>query len=218
METWEFIKELFDPESIIKYGGLVLLLVVVFAETGLLIGFFLPGDSLIFVSGMVCSTQPELLKVNIVLLIFLLIVAAVIGNISGYAFGKRVGPALFKKKDSLIFKKKYLETTRVFYARHGGKALILGRFLPIIRTFAPILAGVIEIGFRRFMFYNVVGAFGWIVSLCLAGFYLGKFAFVQQNVGWIVIFLIIITLIPVAAAWRGQQTANGQGSRPGEQK
>jgi membrane-associated protein len=202
LDTWQFLKELTDPESIIKYGGLTLLLIVVFSETGLMIGFFLPGDSLIFISGLVCSSQPDLLGVNIWVLLILLILAAVIGNITGYLFGKKIGPPLFRKKDSIIFKKKYLAATQAFYNRHGGKTLILGRFLPVIRTFAPILAGVIAIDFKRFMIYNVIGAAAWIGSLGLAGYYLGRIAWVRGHVGWIVLFLIVITLIPVVSAWR----------------
>lgn len=202
---FDFLKELTDPASIIQYGGLALLLFVVFAETGLLIGFFLPGDSLIFVSGMFCSTKPELLGVHISVLLLSLIAAAVLGNMTGYWFGRRVGPALFKRDDSLIFKKKYLEATRNFYSRHGGKALVMGRFLPIIRTFAPILAGVISIEFRKFMLYNIAGASAWILSMGLAGFFLGKIKWVEDNVGYIVIFLIVITLIPVIRTWRSEK-------------
>jgi len=197
--------ELFHPESIIRMGGLVLLLIVVFAETGLLIGFFLPGDSLMFISGLVCRTKPELLGVNIFVLILLLVAAAVLGNMAGYWFGRRVGPALFKRDDSLIFKKRYLEVTRSFYERHGGKALVLGRFLPIIRTFAPILAGVIAIDFKRFMLYNVIGAVLWIGSLATCGYLLGDIAWVRENLEWIVIGLIIITLIPVVRTWRKER-------------
>ena len=194
---FEFLKQLTDPESIIHYGGLALLLFVVFAETGLLIGFFLPGDSLIFISGLVCVSKPEVLDVNIFILILLLSLAAIIGNMAGYWFGHRVGPPLFKRKDSLIFKKRYLIITQEFYQNNGGKTLVIGRFLPIIRTFAPILAGVIKIDFKKFMLYNVIGAFAWIGLLTSIGYYLGTYEWVQKNVGYIVIGLIIITLIPI---------------------
>lgn len=197
----EFLKQLTDPQSIIAYGGLALLLFVVFAETGLLIGFFLPGDSLIFISGMICVSKPELLGVNLISLILLLCTAAILGNVVGYWFGYKVGPPLFERKDSLIFKKKYLEITRDFYNKNGGKTLIIGRFLPIIRTFAPILAGVVKIDFKKFMLYNIVGAFAWIGTLCSIGYYLGTYLWVQQNIGYIVIGLIIITTIPVLATF-----------------
>jgi membrane-associated protein len=196
--VWEFLKELTNPESIIHYGGLALLLFIVFAETGLLIGFFLPGDSLLFIAGLLCATNYELMNVDIQTLILELTAAAIIGNIVGYLFGRKVGERLFRKEDSLIFKKKYIEVTRSFYARHGGKALILGRFLPIIRTFVPILAGVIQVDMKRFLLYNVIGAVLWVSSLTFTGYYLGqRFPFVKQYLGWIVIGLIIITLIPV---------------------
>lgn len=197
----EFLKQLTDPQSIISYGGLALLLFVVFAETGLLIGFFLPGDSLIFISGMICVSKPELLGVNLPTLILSLCIAAIVGNIVGYWFGYKVGPPLFERKDSLIFKKKYLQITKVFYNRNGGKTLIIGRFLPIIRTFAPILAGVVKVDFKKFMLYNVVGAFAWIGALCSIGFYLGTYEWVQKNIGYIVIGLIIITTIPVVTTF-----------------
>jgi membrane-associated protein len=197
----EFLKQLTDPESIIQYGGLALLLFVVFAETGLLIGFFLPGDSLIFVSGMICVSKPELLGVSILELIILLSIAAILGNVAGYWFGHKVGPPLFKRKDSLIFKRRYLEITQVFYKKNGGKTLIIGRFLPIIRTFAPILAGVINVDFKKFMIYNVIGAIAWIGILSGIGFYLGTYDWVQKNIGFIVITLIIVTLIPLVATY-----------------
>ncbi|MEW6469039.1 MAG: VTT domain-containing protein [Bacteroidota bacterium] len=202
---WEFLKQLTDPQSIIEYGGLALLLLVVFAETGLFIGFFLPGDSLMFISGMICATRPDLLNVNIAVLIVSLISAAVIGNIVGYWFGRKVGPALFRRDDSLIFKKRYVEITDSFYRRHGGKTLILGRFLPIIRTFAPILAGVIGVNFGAFMIYNVVGATAWVTSLALAGYWLGQFEFVQNYIEYIVIALIIVTMIPVVRTYRRER-------------
>ena len=201
-DVWEFLKTLTNPESIIMYGGLALLLFVIFAETGLMVGFFLPGDSLVFISGLLCGTKPELLGIEIHTLILSMSAAAIIGNITGFYFGKKVGPALFTKNDNLIFKKHYLEMTRAFYDKHGGKSLVLGRFLPIIRTFAPILAGVIQMDFKKFMVYNVVGALLWIPSLSLLGFFLGEILWVQNNLEWIVIGLIIVTIIPVISTYR----------------
>ena len=195
---FDFLKKLTDPQSIIHYGGLWLLLFVVFAETGLLIGFFLPGDSLIFISGLICATKPQLLDVSFPLLLTLLMLAAVIGNMFGYWFGRKAGETLYKKEDSFLFRKKHLITTQAFYEKHGGKTLILGRFLPIIRTFAPILAGVIKVDFKIFMIYNVIGAIAWIGSLASIAYYLGiRFPQTEQYLGYIVIGLIIITAIPV---------------------
>jgi len=207
MEFWEFLKTLTDPASIISYGGLWLLLIVIFAETGLMIGFFLPGDSLVFVSGMACSTNPGLVGVNIIVLIILLIFSAIVGNIVGYYFGKKLGPALFIKENSLIFKKRYLNATKVFYSKYGGKALVLGRFIPIVRTFAPILAGAINLDFKRFMTYNIIGAVLWITTMVTIGFYLGKIKWVQENVGWLVLFMIVVTIIPVVQTWKKERGA-----------
>ena len=205
----DFLKELTNPESIIKYGGLALLLIVIFAETGLFIGFFLPGDSLVFIAGLFCATQPELLGLNIAVLLSSMITAAVVGNIAGYIFGYKVGPSLFKRDDSWIFKKRYVEITRAFYKRHGGLALVLGRFLPIIRTFAPILAGVIKVDFKKFMLYNIAGAIAWISSIGLVGYVLGKkVPWIKDELEYIVIGLIIITAIPVVVAY-GKQKNNG---------
>jgi membrane-associated protein len=194
----DFLKQLTDPESIIHYGGLWLLLFVVFAETGLLVGFFLPGDSLIFISGLLCATKPDLLSTDFIPLIVLLMSAAIIGNIFGYWFGKKVGGKLYSRPDSFLFKKRHLTTTKAFYDKHGGTALILGRFLPIIRTFAPILAGVIKIDFKKFMFYNIIGAIAWIGSIASIAYFLGKqFPAIENYIGYIVIGLIVITTIPV---------------------
>jgi membrane-associated protein len=124
--------------------------------------------------------------------------AAIIGNVFGYWFGKKVGKNLYTRKDSFLFKKQHLITTKAFYDTHGGKALILGRFLPIIRTFAPILAGVIKIDFKKFMLYNIIGAVAWIGSIASIAYFLGKqFSWIENYIGYIVIGLIVITAIPV---------------------
>ncbi len=196
MEVWEFLKQLTNPESIIQHGGLVLLLIVIFAENGLVVGFFLPGDSLVFLGGLICASKPELLGIEIIPLTIAMFTAAVCGSLFGYIFGRRVGPALFDRKDSIIFKRKYLEITQSFYQKHGGKTLVLGRFLPIIRTFAPIIAGVIKVPFATLMFYNLIGAALWITSLSLIGFYLGsQFPAVEHYVGYIIVGFIGITTI-----------------------
>ena len=196
MEVWEFLKQLTNPESIIHHGGLFLLLVVIFAENGLVIGFFLPGDSLIFLAGLICASKPELLGLDITTLTIAMFCAAVCGSLFGYVFGRRVGPPLFERKDSMIFKRKYLDITQAFYQKHGGKTLVLGRFLPIIRTFAPIIAGVIKVPVPTFMLFNVVGGALWITSLSMLGFYLGtQFPAVEHYVGYIIIGFIGITTI-----------------------
>lgn len=194
MQVLEFLKELTNPESIIQHGGLLLLLLVIFAENGLVVGFFLPGDSLIFLAGLICGTKPELLSTDITTLTLVMFLAAVAGSLFGYVFGRRVGLKLFERKDSILFKRKYLDITQSFYAKHGGKTLVLGRFLPIIRTFAPIIAGVIRVPVPTFMFFNVLGGALWITSLSLIGFFLGKqFPAIENYVGYIVIGFIGIT-------------------------
>lgn len=195
---FDFLKQLTDPESIIKYGGFGFLLFIIFAETGLLIGFFLPGDNLIFIAGLLCATKPELMNVSFPVALIGMITAAVIGNMFGFWFGKKAGKRLYNRKDSFLFKKKHLEVTEVFYLKHGGKTLILGRFLPIIRTFAPILAGVIKIDFKKFMLYNLIGAVLWIGGIAGIAYYLGvKFPEVENYLGYIFITLIVLTALPI---------------------
>lgn len=199
---FEFLKQLTDPESIIKYGGLALLLFVIFAETGLFVGFFLPGDNLIFIAGLLCATKPELMHVSFPLLLILMMSAAIIGNMFGFWFGKKAGETLYKRKDSFFFRKKHIEITKAYYEKHGGKTLIIGRFLPIIRTFAPILAGVIKIEFKKFMLYNLIGAVLWIGSIGSIAFYLGKqFPQVENYLGYIFIGLIVLTAIPIVTTY-----------------
>ena len=202
--VWEFLKLLTHPQSIILLGGAGLLYSVIFAETGLFVGFFLPGDSLLFSAGLLCSLNR--FPIDIRYLLLGLCLSAIAGNVVGYYVGKKAWQALFKRPDSFLFKKRYLELTHAFYARHGGKALVLGRFLPVIRTFAPILAGVIEIGVKRFMMYNVIGSVAWIFSLTLGGFYLGKFfPGIMAYLDYIIVAMIVVTIIPVLRAYRKEK-------------
>lgn len=197
-----------NPESIIMYGGMVLLLSIIFMENGLIIGFFLPGDSLIFLAGLFCATKPELLGVDIVTLTLAMWIAAIAGCLFGYVFGRRVGAKLFERKESVIFKKKYIEMTQSFYAKHGGKTLVLGRFLPIIRTFAPILAGAIKVDFKIFMFYNVLGATLWVGILSTIGYALGsKFPFVSHYLEYIVISFVLVTSLIVLRTYLKERRA-----------
>jgi membrane-associated protein len=191
----DFLKELVNPESIIRYGGIYLLLFVVFAETGLFIGFFLPGDSLLFTAGLLCSTG--ILDIHPALLLILIMAAAIAGNMVGYFFGKKVGPMLFKRKSGLLFRQEHLVMANEFYKRHGKKTIILSRFLPIVRTFAPIIAGIVKLEYYKFVIYSVVGAFFWVDILVLAGYYLGRYVpETKDYLGYIVVFLIVITSIP----------------------
>lgn len=196
---WDFLKQLTDPNSIIQYGGLWLLLFVIFAETGLLIGFFLPGDNLILLAGILCKSKPELLGVNYITLSALMIMAAVTGNMFGYWFGRKAGDRLYYRRDSLLFKKKHIELTNKYYQKYGGNAtLIMARFLPVVRTFAPIIAGVLKIDFYKFMLFNVAGAFLWITSLSGIGYFLVMmFPQITDYMSYIFIALIILTALPL---------------------
>lgn len=192
---FDFIKELVNPESIIRYGGIYLLLFVVFAETGLFVGFFLPGDSLLFTAGLFCSTG--ILKIHPLVLVILIVIAAVSGNMVGYSFGKRVGPLLFKRKSGFLFRQEHLVTANAFYVKHGRKTIILSRFLPIVRTFAPIVAGIVKLEYHKFFIYSLVGAILWVSSLVLTGYFMGVYIpKTQEYLEYIVIFLIVITSLP----------------------
>jgi membrane-associated protein len=198
-ETWEFLKQLVNPESIIVHGGLFLLLFVVFAETGLFIGFFLPGDSLLFTAGLLCATG--VLDISIEILVLLISLAAIIGNMVGFVFGQRVGALLYKRKSDFFFKLEHLITARDFYNKHGGLALILCRFLPIVRTFAPIVAGIVKLEFRKFLAYSMIGGVAWVCLLTLSGYFLVKIIpNLKDYLGYIVIFLIAITSLPFIAS------------------
>src|SRR3989338_6230965 len=183
----------FDLISLIKTAGYAGLFFIVFAESGLFIGFFLPGDSLLFTAGFLAS-QGYLSIVPLSLLCFL---AAILGYNFGYAFGKKVGPAIFKKEDSLIFHKKHLERAENFYSEYGPKAIVLARFLPIVRTFAPILAGVGKMRYQTFFYYNLIGGALWTAGLLLLGFTLGNtIPNVDRYLLPIVLAIIFLSLLP----------------------
>jgi membrane-associated protein len=199
---WDFIQSITNPEHILHFGGLALVLIILFAENGIIIGFFLPGDSLLFFTGLITSTQPQLLDTPIYSLLLYMSIASLAGCLFGYYFGWRLGPAIFNRKDTFFFKKKYVDATRTFYERHGGKTLILGKFLPYIRTFAPILAGVIRVPFKSFLSYNVIGAFAWVSSLTLLGFFLGeKFPGIKDYLEYVIFGFILLTNAFVVRAY-----------------
>lgn len=192
---FDFFKQLVNPESIILYGGLYLLLFIVFAETGLFIGFFLPGDSLLFTAGLFCSTG--IIRLHPALLVLYIIIAAVAGNMVGYGFGKKVGPLLFKRKSGILFRQDHLVAAHEFYLKHGKKTIILSRFLPIVRTFAPIVAGIVRLDYYKFFLYSLAGAILWVCSLVLTGYFMGEYVpGTKDYLGYIVIFLIVITSVP----------------------
>lgn len=196
---WEHLQNLTDAKFIIS-AGFYFLLIVVFAETGLFFGFFLPGDYLLFMAGLLCSSGK--FDVSIYTLVLSLIAAGVLGNFTGYWFGYRTGPALFTKDDSFFFKKRYIVVAEEFYAKHGGMALVLGRFFPIIRTFAPIFAGVVRVDFKKFSLYNFIGSVAWVNTFTLAGYFLGrKYPQLKDYLQYVVLGLITVTTIPLVFAF-----------------
>lgn len=207
-----FLK-LINPVTIISIGGLYLLIAVIFAETGLLVGFFLPGDSLLFITGLFASKcrtafvegtpglcdftglDPEYGLYQILIFVSL---AAIIGDTVGYMVGKRAGKTLYTRKDSIFFKKKYLDHTQKFYERHGGKAIVLGRFLPVIRTFAPVVAGVVNLEYKKFIWYNVAGGILWVFSMVLAGYFLGRLIpGMEKYLEFVIIGIVALSTFPV---------------------
>lgn len=200
----EFFKHLIDPNWIMDHGGLFLVAFIIFAETGLFVGFFLPGDSLLFITGMIISSADATNAVpfashpvNLLFWIVVFTICAVIGNVVGYWFGKKSGPLLFERKETWLFKKKHLHNAKEFYEKRGGGAIIIARFLPIIRTFAPIVAGIVGMDFKKFFFYNIIGAIAWIVSITTLGFVLGENVWVREHLEYIIIGLVVITTAPV---------------------
>jgi membrane-associated protein len=200
---------LLNPEFYIKLGGLYLLLFIVFAETGLFFGFFLPGDSLLFVAGIysdelaaqLANTHSDFL--DLMLLWILISLMGILGNTVGYWFGRKSGPFLFERKDTWFFKKKYLTQAHDFYQEHGGGAIVFARFLPIIRTFAPIVAGVVQMEKKTFTVYNIIGCTAWVFSMLVAGHYLYKIVLdhfhfdLKTHLEVIVLVIVVITTAPV---------------------
>lgn len=180
------------PE-LITVIGLAGVCFIVFAETGLLLGFFLPGDSLLFVAGVLASQD----IFSLPLLLISVFISALLGNFVGYEFGFHIGERLFSREDSFFFKKKHAESAREFYHQNGGKTIFLARFMPIVRTFAPIIAGVAKMNRRSFFFFNVIGGFAWVFGLILAGYFLGTSIDVDKYLLPIIIGIIIVSFLPV---------------------
>jgi len=199
LDAW---RSLTDPERLIHllsqvitgWLGYALLAGIVFAETGLLVGLFLPGDSLLFTVGVVCGAG----QLDIVSICALLTVMSVLGDQSGYFIGSRTGPSIFRRPDSLLFKQEYVTRTQAFYEKHGGKTLIYAKFVPIVRTFAPFMAGVGKMRYGRFASFNVFGGIGWVLSMTLAGYNLGNVGIVRRNFEKVVIGIVLVSVLPMA--------------------
>jgi membrane-associated protein len=189
---------LLDPQKLLERGGLLLLVIVIFAESGLLIGFFLPGDSLLFIAGFLSSSSGGHRLPNLLIILPLLFVAATAGDQVGYVFGNRVGPALFRRPDSRFFKQEHLQRAQEFFDRHGPKTILLARFVPIVRTFAPLVAGAGSMKYRTFVAYNVIGGLAWSVGVTTLGFYLGEVKWVRNNIETSLIAIVALSLLPVA--------------------
>ena len=212
----EYVVQLLtDPAALfelVRWGGYVALVAIVFTETGLLIGFFLPGDSLLITAGLVAAAG----GLDIWWLNLLLSVAAIVGDSVGYAIGYRTGPRIFTREDSRWFNRSHLVRTREFYERHGGKTIVLARFIPIIRTFAPVVAGVGRMEYRRFLMYNVLGGIGWVASMTWAGYLLGQaIPDIGRYIHVVIVVVVILSLIPIGIEWWKARAARRDAVVPG---
>lgn len=193
-----------QPQWWLGWGGIWIVLFIVFAETGLFVGFFLPGDSLLFVAGVAWEKMQEsAFNLPFLVIMLLITVCAIAGNAVGYAFGRRIGPAMYTWKDRFLFKQRYLQQAKEFYEKNGGGAIFLARFVPFVRTFAPIVAGIVRMDRKKFSFFSTVSAFAWVFSMMLLGKYLHKFLLKQygyditHDLEWIVLGIVVVTTLPV---------------------
>jgi membrane-associated protein len=196
-----FLGQLSDPQWIMNHGFLYLVMFIIFAETGILIGFFLPGDPLLFITGVLLAQYPGMYlgsgPLNLLFALLLLTTAAIIGNFLGYWIGKKWGHSLMNRKDGWLFKKKYLEQAHDFYEKKGGGAIILARFIPVVRTFAPLVAGIVDMSYKKFSYYNILGGIIWVGSIVSAGYLLGENEWVKHNLEFIIIGIVVVATAPV---------------------
>ncbi len=200
----DFLTQLFerlrDLPALVQWAGYVGLTLIIFTETGLLLGFFLPGDSLLVTAGLLASDPA--FGLNVWLLGLILTVAAIVGDTVGYGIGAASGPRIFTREDSLLFHKKHLLRAQAFYERHGGKTVILARFMPIVRTFAPVVAGVGKMPYRSFLLFNVVGGIAWVWSMLLIGYILGRTVpAVAQHIEKVILVVIFLSILPGIIGW-----------------
>lgn len=195
---------MFDVDSIVHSGGILIVSLIIFAESGLLIGFFLPGDTLLFAAGLAAS-QGDL---SIGWLIFFVFIAAVVGDNVGYEIGQRTGSKIFAKKDGIFFRQEYLEKAQQFYEKHGGKTIVIARFTPIVRTFAPVVAGASKMSYKRFFAFNLLGGLLWAASMPLLGYWLGSKIPGLDKYIEIVIFVVVVgsILLSVAHLFKDKET------------
>ena len=194
-----FFSHLYHFDELIRWGGYTVMMFIVFAETGLLAGFFLPGDSLLVTAGLLAAVDQ---KLNIGLLNLLLSCAAIAGDTTGYWIGHHLGPRIFHREDSFFFHKDHLTRTKKFYDKYGAKTIVIARFVPIVRTFAPTVAGVGKMPYRRFLIYNVVGGAGWVLSMTLAGYCLGRsIPHIDKKIHYVILVVIFLSFLPILREW-----------------
>ncbi len=209
----DLFKKVYDVQWLVATFGLIGLVAIVFAETGLLVGFFLPGDSLLVTAGIFCTDANPTGKplLNIWLVNLFVTIAAIVGDTVGYWIGAKSGPRLFTREQSLFFSKKHLLRTKEFYDRHGGKTIIMARFMPFVRTFAPVVAGIAQMSYRRFLSYNIFGGIFWVASMTWLGYGLAKARpQITKEIDKLIIIIIFISLLPGIIGWlrsRGKQPA-----------
>ena len=192
----EFFSNLYRFDELIRWGGYVVLFIIVYAETGLLAGFFLPGDSLLVTAGLLAAVEGKI--VNIWGLNCLLSLAAILGDTTGYWIGYYAGPRIFSREDSFSFHKDHLRRTQRFYEKYGAKTIVIARFVPIVRTFAPTVAGVGRMEYKKFLLYNVAGGIGWVASMTLAGYFLGRSVpNIEKQIHWVIAVVILLSFIPI---------------------
>ncbi len=192
--------DLLQPESIIKYGGVVLLTIIIFVETGLFFGFFLPGDSLLFVAGIL--TESKFISMSVWLMMALVILAAVLGSTVGYGVGYWAKGYLEQRKENFFYRKCYFKIAERLFRKYGMSTFIVGRFLPVVRTFNPILAGMVRMDIRNFLIYNIVGAAIWVVTLVYAGYWLGNSVpSITNHLEWIILAMILLSTLPIGLTW-----------------
>jgi membrane-associated protein len=190
---WGLFHRIYDVEALVRLGGIVGLTAIVFTETGLLVGFFLPGDSLLVTAGLFAARG----DLAVVPLLVALSLAAIIGDTVGYNIGARAGPRLFTRPDSLLFNRKHLVTTKEFYERHGPFTIVIARFIPILRTFAPVVAGIGAMEYRRFISYNVIGGIGWVCCMVMGGYFLGQMIpNIHKHIDKVIVIVIVLSLLP----------------------
>ncbi|MEU3458372.1 VTT domain-containing protein [Streptomyces sp. NPDC006733] len=202
-----------DPDHLINSFGLWGVLLIVFAESGLLIGFFLPGDSLLFTTGLLVAGGT--LTTPLWLVTLLIVVAAIVGDQVGFLFGRKVGPSLFRRPDSKLFKQENIEKAHAFFEKHGPKSIVLARFVPIVRTFTPIIAGVSRMNYRTFVTYNIIGGTLWGGGVTLLGYWLGQIEFVHKNIEVILVAIVLVSVVPIAIEFlRARAKAKKEGPVP----